>query len=98
LAGGVLFGVATLRARILPRWAAGLLTVGTVMPLLASSLVPHPFDRSFAVPVGVALAALGYALWSERPERAAHSVPGGAAGAAPPGAPRAVLAAKAGEA
>ena len=33
LLGGVLFGSATLRAGILPRWAAGLLAVGTVLPL-----------------------------------------------------------------
>src|SRR5919206_368246 len=66
LLGGVLFGVATFRARVLPRWAAGLLVVGTLLPILGSSLVPHPFDRIFAVPVGLALAWLGYALWSER--------------------------------
>jgi hypothetical protein len=68
LLGGVLFGVATFRARVLPRWAAGLLVVGTLLPILGSSLVPHPFDRIFAVPVGLALAWLGYALWSERRE------------------------------
>jgi hypothetical protein len=66
LLGGLLFGIATLRAGILPRWAAGLLAVGIVLPLLGSSLVPHPFDRIFAAPVGLALAWLGYALWSER--------------------------------
>jgi hypothetical protein len=73
--GGLLFGVATLRAGVLPRWAAGLLAFGAVLPLLASSLVPHPFDRIFAVPVGVALAWLGYALWSERGEQASDPVP-----------------------
>jgi hypothetical protein len=76
LLGGLLFGIATLRAGILPRWAAGLLAVGTVLPLLASPLVAHPFDRIFAVPVGLALAWLGYALWSERREPAAELAPG----------------------
>ncbi len=71
--GGLLFGIATLRAGILPRWAAGLLAVGAVLPILLSSLVPHPLDRIFAVPVGIALAWLGYALWSERREQAAVS-------------------------
>lgn len=70
LLGGVLFGIATFRAGVLPRWAGGLLAVGTVLPLLGSSLVAHPFDRLFAIPVGVAVAWLGYALWTERRERA----------------------------
>ncbi len=75
--GGVLFGIATLRAGILPRWAAGLLAVGSVLPLLGFLLqVQHPYDRIFAVPVGLALAWLGYALWSERREHAADPVPG----------------------
>ena len=63
--GGLLFGVATFRAGILPRWAGGLLALGAVLPLLLSSLVHHPFDRLFALPVGFALAWMGYALWSE---------------------------------
>ena len=50
--------------------------VGTVLPLLASPVVAHPFDRIFAVPVGLALAWLGYALWSERREPAAELAPG----------------------
>ena len=54
------------------RWAGGLLTVGVVLPLLLTSLVPHPFDRIFAVPVGLAVAWLGYALFSERREKASE--------------------------
>jgi hypothetical protein len=69
--GGLLFGIATFRAGILPRWAGGLLALGALLPLLLSSVVHHPFDRLFAVPVGLALAWLGYALWSERREQAA---------------------------
>ena len=76
LLGGLLFGIATFRAGILPRQAAGLLAVGIVLPLLGSSLVPHPFDRIFAVPVGLSLAWLGYALWSERREQASEPIPG----------------------
>jgi hypothetical protein len=66
--GGLLFGIATFRAGILPRWGGGLLAFGIVLPILGSSLVPHPFDRIFAVPVGLSLAWLGYALWCERQE------------------------------
>ena len=66
--GGILFGIATFRARVLPRWAGGLLAIGTLLPVLLSSVVHHPFDRLFAVPVGLALAWLGYALFSERRE------------------------------
>jgi hypothetical protein len=76
LLGGLLFGIATLRAGILPRWAGGLLTFAVVLPLLTSSLLPHPFDRILAVPMGLALAWLGYALWSERREGAAESALG----------------------
>ena len=76
LLGGLLFGIATLRAGILPRWAAGLLAVGIVLPLLGVVLqVQHPYDRLFAVPVGLALAWLGYALWSERRAPAVALVP-----------------------
>jgi len=78
LLGGLLFGIATFRANILPRWAGGLLAVGTILPLLASPLVQHPYDRIFAVPVGLALVWLGYALWSERREQASEPVPGSA--------------------
>ena len=68
LLGGVLFGIATFRAGVLPRWAGGGLAVGTVAPIVLSLLLPHEFLRLAAVPVGIALALLGYALWSERRE------------------------------
>ncbi|MCX6059697.1 MAG: hypothetical protein NTW69_16290 [Chloroflexi bacterium] len=68
--GGLLFGIATFRAGVLPRWAGALLALGTILPPLLSSVVHHPFDRLFAMPVGLALAWLGYALLSERREQA----------------------------
>jgi hypothetical protein len=73
--GGLLFGIATFRARVLPRWAGGLLALGTLLPILLSSVVHHPFDRIFAVPVGLALIWLGYALFSERREQASEPLP-----------------------
>lgn len=67
--GGLVFGIATLRAQVLPRWAGALLAIGTVLPLVLSALLPHPYDRILAVPVGLALVWLGYALLSERREK-----------------------------
>lgn len=68
--GGLLFGVATFRARVLPRWAGVLLAVGTVIGPVAI-LFPPELQPKVAVPVGLALAWLGYALWSERRAQAA---------------------------
>jgi hypothetical protein len=73
--GGLLLGIATLRAGILPRRAAGLLAVtATLTP--AAALLPHHIQRLAAVPMGVALAWLGYALWSQRRELVSEPVPG----------------------
>ena len=70
LLGGLLFGIATFRAGILPRWAGGLLAVTAALTPLAV-LLPHAIQRLAAIPMGLALASLGYALWSERREQAA---------------------------
>jgi hypothetical protein len=72
--GGLLFGIATLRAGILPCWAAGLLAVAATLTPLAA-LFPHHIQRFAAVPVALALAWLGYALWSERAARAVEPEP-----------------------
>ena len=70
LAGGVLFGLALFRARILARWASGLLVLGT-LATLALHVLPHSFDRPFAVPVGIALIGLGISLWRDQRKPAA---------------------------
>ena len=70
LLGGLLFGIATFRAGILLRWAGGLLAVTAALTPLAV-LLPHAIQRLAAIPMGLALASLGYALWSERREKAA---------------------------
>jgi hypothetical protein len=62
--GGLLFGIALFRARILSRWAAALLAVGT-MATAALAALPDSFNRPFAVPVGIALIGLGVSLWRE---------------------------------
>ena len=83
--GGLVFGIATLRAHILSRWAAGLLAVTAALTPLAA-LLPHAIQRLAAIPMGLALAWLGYALWSERREQASEPLPlaGEAPGSAKP--------------
>jgi hypothetical protein len=78
LLGGLLFGIATFRAGILPRWTGILLAAAVPVAPVAVTLLPHAFARYAAVPMGVAMACLGYALWSER--RAHAAVPVAATG------------------
>jgi hypothetical protein len=85
LLGGLVFGIATLRAGILSRWAAGLLAVGCVLSP-AAALLPHALQPLVAVPIGVGLAWLGYALWSERREQAAEPDDGALMGVEQPAA------------
>jgi len=70
LLGLLLFGIALFRARILPRWASVLLAISGPLALIMVALLPHHLERLAAMPMGVALAWLGYALWSEGRNRA----------------------------
>ena len=72
--GGVLFGIATFRARILPRWAGVLLAIGALLVPFAAVLPPI-HEAKVTVPGGLALVWLGYSLWAERPQRAMEPVP-----------------------
>jgi hypothetical protein len=65
LLGGLAFGIATVRARVLPRWPAVLLAL-TALVTPAAALLPHAIQRYAAIPMGLALVTLGFALWSER--------------------------------
>lgn len=65
LAGGLVFGIALFRARVLARWAAALLAVATLSTVLLQVL-PYAFHRFFAVPTGVALIGLGISLWRDQ--------------------------------
>lgn len=65
LLGGVVFGIATFRANVLPRWAA-LLWVATAVVTPFAVLVPHAIQRYAAIPMGITLIWLGIALWTER--------------------------------
>lgn len=63
--GLLLFGIAMFRARILPRWAAVLFAFSGPLSAIAVTLLPHPLDRASAVPLGLSLSWLGYALLTE---------------------------------
>jgi len=71
IVGGLLFGIATFRAGVLPRWAGALLALSVALAPVAA-LLPNASQPKIAVPFGVALAWLGFALLSER--RAEHVV------------------------
>jgi hypothetical protein len=62
LAGGVLFGIALYRARVLTRWACVLLAVSGLVSA-ALTVMPDAFYRFLAFPNGIAMVALGYSLW-----------------------------------
>ena len=52
-----------------------MLAAGTTIGPVAA-LFPPEYQAKVAVPVGLALAWLGYALWSERREQAAQTIIG----------------------
>jgi hypothetical protein len=62
LAGGLVFGIALFRARVLTRWAAVLLAVAGLVSV-ALSVMPDAFYRFLAFPNGIAMIALGFSLW-----------------------------------
>jgi hypothetical protein len=74
MVGGLVFGIALFRARVLARWAAALLAVGTAATL-ALAVLPQSFERPFAVPTGVALIGLGVSLWRDRRSTARTTAP-----------------------
>jgi hypothetical protein len=85
--GGLLFGIATFRAGILPRIPAALLAIAATLTPLAA-LLPHAQQRYAAIPVAFALAWLGYALFSERRSSTAQVAPATASAQLSPAAAR----------
>jgi hypothetical protein len=72
IGGGLLFGIATFRARILPRGAAVLLAIGTALAPVASQL-SLSWQPKIAIPSGLAIAWLGYGLMAERRSALMHT-------------------------
>jgi len=63
LVGFVLYGVATLQAKVLPRWCGVAFIVA--LPVALASSIPWSFASMFIV-FGLMWLALSYALWSQR--------------------------------
>lgn len=82
LIGGLIFGVALFRARVLWRWASLLLAVGGVLTVVLS-LLPDAFYRLLAFPNGIAMIGLGVCLWLVRRTRLAGETSLPQAAAAP---------------
>jgi hypothetical protein len=61
--GLVLYGIATLQAKVLPRWCG--VTFIVALPIALALSVPLPFASTSFV-FGLAWLALGYALWVRR--------------------------------
>jgi hypothetical protein len=62
LGGGLIFGTALFRARVLARWAAALLALASLLTVTLAVL-PDAFYRFLAFPNSIAMIGLGYSLW-----------------------------------
>ena len=71
LLGGLLLGIAMFRGGC-SRVGALLLAAGAAVTVVAA-VIPHAAARILALPVGMALAGLGYSLWRE--QRAPAALP-----------------------
>jgi hypothetical protein len=72
--GALLFAIATFRAGILPRWAAGLLALGCLM-VPVSALVPTELQaKIILIPMGLGMAWMGSALFTERRAKSAETL------------------------
>ena len=65
LGGGILFAVGVLRAHVLPGWT-GILLIAAALASLSAAVLPHQLARYAAVPMGIALIALGATLFVQQ--------------------------------
>jgi hypothetical protein len=73
--GGILLGIGTMRARVLPRWAGLLLIIGVLL-----NVVDAPLSGTLGSVVGIvsfvffalAVGWMGYALWTAKGEALSH--------------------------
>jgi len=73
--GSLLFAIATFRARIMPRWAAALLALGSAMVPFSALVSTEIAAKIIMVPMGLGLTWMGYALMAERRANAAQTLP-----------------------
>lgn len=66
--GSILFGISLYVSKAYPRWITILLTFAAVATI-GAAFVPHPIDRLFALPMGIAFISLGYELFKENKNR-----------------------------
>lgn len=71
--GFILFGVATYRAGVLPRWSGLLLIIGIVLSF--GGMMSHAVGIVAAAVFGASLAWMGYALWSSQGQVAQQHQP-----------------------
>ena len=72
--GPLLFGIATFRAHVLPRWAGALLALVAVLVPVGGMVPPEYQAKFIMIPLGLAVAWLGYALFLERRVQASESL------------------------
>ena len=71
IGGLVLTGIAVFKTRVLPRWVAVLLVIGSLAML---GFNDQTAEVLMAIPFGLAWIAVGYALWSDRSSPIRRSV------------------------
>jgi len=72
--GSLLFAIATFRARVLPRWGAALLALGSLMVPFSALVSTETAAKIIMVPMGLGLAWMGYALLTERRTKSAEVI------------------------
>ena len=72
--GSLLFAIATFRARVLPRWGAALLALGSLMVPFSAFVSTETAAKIIMVPMGLGLASMGYALLTKQGEKSAKAL------------------------
>lgn len=60
--GGLLYGLAMYRAKVFSKITSLVLSIAAILTVV-TGFVPHPQDRIFAIPMGIALILLGISLY-----------------------------------